>query len=137
MGNSLERVQNSFRKFGFFDDAKVKWIKGYFNESLPRTKHLWTSFAVVRLDGDTYQSVMDGLVNCYPFLSEGGYVIIDDYTDWIGARLATQEFLAKHNIAAHIYPVYHGMLSKCAEYGFKNLTRIDWAALLIPTARDP
>eukprot|EP00667_Euglena_gracilis_P019762 EG_transcript_21251 len=81
--NSLAAVQASFQKFGLAGDG-IRWLPGYFNETLPRARSLWTSFAVIRLDGDIYQSVYESFVNLYPFLSPGGYVIIDDYWDWVG-----------------------------------------------------
>ena len=34
---------------------------------------------MIRLDGDMYESTMDGLRALYPGLSAGGYIIIDDY----------------------------------------------------------
>ena len=106
--NSVEDVKSTFQKFGFLDDSKVKWVEGYFSESFPNAKKSWTKFSVIRLDGDIYESIMDGLIHCYPFLSEGGYVIIDDYVTWFGARRATEDFLEKHNIKTRIYPIHHG-----------------------------
>ena len=36
-------------------------------------------FAVIRLDGDMYQSTMEAFKGLYHKLSIGGYCIIDDY----------------------------------------------------------
>ena len=36
------------------------------------------SWALVRLDGDTYESTWVGLESLYPGLSQGGFVVIDD-----------------------------------------------------------
>ncbi|MEK6632595.1 MAG: TylF/MycF/NovP-related O-methyltransferase, partial [Nitrospirota bacterium] len=35
--------------------------------------------AVLRLDGDLYESTMEALVALYPKVSAGGFVIVDDY----------------------------------------------------------
>lgn len=70
---------------------------------------LWGAFSVIRLDGDIYESVMDGLVHCYPYLSEGGYVIVDDYVSWFGSRRATEDFIERNKIDTHIYPIYHSV----------------------------
>ncbi len=48
------------------------------------------TLAVMRLDGDYYESTMDALTGLYDRLSPGGYVIIDDYgeTTWTYCRQA-------------------------------------------------
>jgi hypothetical protein len=54
--------------------------EGYFEVTLPAARSRFSSFAVLRLDGDIYQSTWEALENLYPYLNVGGYVIIDDYT---------------------------------------------------------
>jgi hypothetical protein len=52
---SLDRVQKDSAMLGL-KPSVVRWVPGYFNESLPalvRSKPT-LHFAVVRLDGDTY-----------------------------------------------------------------------------------
>eukprot|EP00667_Euglena_gracilis_P011911 EG_transcript_12198 len=105
--NSLAAVRQSFHRYGLLSD-NIQWLPGYFNETLPPARSQWTSFAVIRLDGDLYQSVYESFVNLYPFLSPGGYAIIDDYWDWVGARLATETYMKEQGVAARLYPVYHG-----------------------------
>jgi len=62
---------------------------------------------VLRLDGDYYDSTLDTLVNLYPKLSPGGYVIIDDWgIDQIcGEKEAVLEYRQMHNITAEIIPI--------------------------------
>ena len=55
-------------------------------------------FAVLRLDGDTYESTHQALRVLYPRLSVGGYVIVDDFMDWAGARQATLDYRSEHGI---------------------------------------
>jgi hypothetical protein len=64
-------------------------------------------FMAVRLDGDTYQSTWQAIEVLYPRLNKGGYLIIDDYTDWIGCREAIQDYRKKFNITEPILPVAH------------------------------
>ncbi len=73
---SQEQVQANFARYGLLDD-QVVFLKGWFSETLPTApiKRL----AVLRLDGDMYESTMDALTNLYPKLSSGGFCIIDDY----------------------------------------------------------
>ncbi len=76
LGVPLAEVRENFRRYDMLDDA-VKFLPGWFKDTLPTApvEHL----AVLRLDGDLYESTMDALVNLYPKLSVGGYAIIDDY----------------------------------------------------------
>jgi len=73
---SVEEVRANFDRYGLLDD-QVVFVEGWFRETLPRLRdHTWS---VLRLDGDLYESTIDGLENLYPGLSSGGWVIIDDY----------------------------------------------------------
>ena len=50
------------------------------------------------LDGDLYQSTLESLHYLYPFLSVGGHVVVDDFTDWEGCRQAVLDFRDAHGI---------------------------------------
>lgn len=96
MAVPLRTVQENFRRYGLLDD-RVKFIKGFFGESLldaPIHK-----LAVLRMDGDLYESTMDILTNLYCRLSPGGYCIVDDYI-LPGCAKAVTDFRALHNITA-------------------------------------
>lgn len=73
---SLEEVRENFARFDLLDD-QVRFLKGWFKDSLPTAPI--AQLAILRLDGDLYESTMDGLTNLYAKLSPGGYVIVDDY----------------------------------------------------------
>ncbi len=73
---SLDEVKANFVRYGLLDD-QVRFVEGWFRDTLPAlTAESW---AVVRLDGDMYESTMDALVNLYPRLAPGGFLIVDDY----------------------------------------------------------
>jgi len=55
----------------------VRFLKGWFRDTLPSAPV--KSLAVLRLDGDLYESTIDALTHLYPKLEKGGYAIIDDY----------------------------------------------------------
>jgi Macrocin-O-methyltransferase (TylF) len=99
---SLEEVQRNFKRYDLLDD-QVKFLKGWFSDTLPTApvKRL----AILRLDGDLYESTMDGLVNMYPKVSVGGYVIVDDYGDIPPCRQAVHDYRAKHGIVEEIMPI--------------------------------
>lgn len=72
---SLEVVQDNFRRYGLLDE-QVRFLRGWFRDTLPSLAG--ERWALIRLDGDMYESTMDALESLYPQLSVGGYVIIDD-----------------------------------------------------------
>jgi hypothetical protein len=94
---SEAQVRENFTKYGLLDD-QVVFIRGYFSETLP---HLAAqTFALLRLDGDMYESTIVALESLYPKLSPGGYVIIDDYGAVYGCRKAVDDYRARHSIDA-------------------------------------
>ncbi|GEM_PF-1022544 len=99
---SLETVQSNFSKYGLLD-PQVKFLKGWFKDTLPTAPV--EKLALVRLDGDWYESTMDGLVNLYPKLSIGGYIIIDDYGAVKGCRDAVEDYRKEHNITEKIIQI--------------------------------
>jgi hypothetical protein len=92
---SLEQVKDNFRAYGLLDD-QVRFLKGWFKDTLPAApvKRL----AVLRLDGDMYQSTMQALDALYPKLSVGGYVIVDDYGAIEQCRRAVHDYRGAHGI---------------------------------------
>lgn len=77
--------------------VRVEVIKGWFSESIPANKERMGTIALLRLDGDTYQSTKDAL-HLYDSVVEGGFVIIDDYKGWPGCRRAIHEFIYEKDI---------------------------------------
>ena len=75
---------------------------------LAQGKRDWGHFALMRLDGDTFESTWQALTELYDLLSPGGFVIVDDYTDWVGCRRAVNEFLVMKSITPKLRPVAHG-----------------------------
>jgi Macrocin-O-methyltransferase (TylF) len=95
----VEEVQRNFQAYGMLDD-RVEFLKGWFKDTLPVAPI--KSIAVMRLDGDYYESTRDALVNLYDKLSVGGYVIIDDYGEdsWTYCRKAVDEFRDHRSISS-------------------------------------
>jgi len=80
---------------------KVEIIKGWFNETLPFAKII-EPIAVLRLDGDWYDSTMDCMENLYPKVVEGGLVLMDDYYFWDGFSKAIHDYLSKNKLPVRI-----------------------------------
>jgi len=95
---SLEEVRSNFAKYGLLDD-QVVFLKGWFRDTLPTAPV--ERLAVLRLDGDMYESTTDALVNLYDKVSPGGFVIVDDY-HLDGAHRAVMDFRGKRAISEPI-----------------------------------
>jgi O-methyltransferase len=99
---SQEMVAKNFEKYDLLDD-NVKFLKGWFKDTLPTAPI--QQLAVVRLDGDLYESTMDGLVNLYPKLSKGGFIIIDDWGAVKACQQAVIDYREKHGITEEIFTI--------------------------------
>jgi hypothetical protein len=99
---SLETVKENFKKYGLLDD-QVQFLKGWFKDTLPAAPI--RKLALLRLDGDMYESTMDALTHLYPKLSSGGYIIIDDWGVIEACRLAVQDYRREHRITEEIIPI--------------------------------
>jgi cephalosporin hydroxylase len=86
---SMEEVQENFRRHGLLDD-RVRFLKGWFRDTLPTAPV--GELALLRLDGDLYESTMDSLEALYDRVVPGGYIIVDDYGDFEPCRRAVHEF---------------------------------------------
>ncbi|MDX2151960.1 MAG: TylF/MycF/NovP-related O-methyltransferase [Bryobacteraceae bacterium] len=85
----LEAVQQNFERFGLLDD-QVRFLKGWFKDTLPTAPI--DSLAILRVDGDSYESTMDALQWLYPKVVPGGFVIVDDYGSVEACRKAVTDF---------------------------------------------
>ena len=76
LGVSRQIVEDNFRSYGLLDE-QVRFLQGWFKDTLPTApiEHL----AVLRLDGDMYESTIQALDALYEKVSCGGFIIIDDY----------------------------------------------------------
>lgn len=96
---SLEDVKSNFVKYDLLDD-QVRFLEGWFRDTLPVAPI--KKLAVIRLDGDMYESTMDGLVSLYPKLSVGGYLIVDDYGCIPACKQAILDYRRMQNITDEI-----------------------------------
>jgi hypothetical protein len=96
MAVSVDTVRSNFAAYGLLDE-QVRFLKGWFRDTLPTAPI--DRVAVLRLDGDLYESTMDALTHLYPRVSPGGFVIIDDY-HLPTCQEAVHEFRAARSITA-------------------------------------
>ncbi|HEX5587548.1 MAG TPA: TylF/MycF/NovP-related O-methyltransferase, partial [Acidimicrobiia bacterium] len=98
----VQRVQANFARYGLLDD-QVQFLPGWFRDTL----HVAPieQLAIMRLDGDLYESTMDALTALYPKLSPGGFVIVDDYGAFEPCRRAVDDYRAANGIDDEIVEV--------------------------------
>jgi O-methyltransferase len=97
----IEQVRANFASYGLLDE-QVVFVPGFFQDTLPSLEA--GPFALIRLDGDMYESTFVALNSLYPKLSPGGFVIIDDYALG-GCKAAVDDFLRDHAITSRVHVV--------------------------------
>jgi O-methyltransferase len=93
---SQAEVEANFARYGLLD-GQVVFVKGTFDRTLPALQA--GPFALIRLDGDMYESTLVALEALYPRLSPGGFVIVDDFGAVPGCRQAVEDYRRRHGIA--------------------------------------
>ena len=79
----------------------VHIVKGWFSDTVPA----FTSnepIAILRLDGDWYESTMICLSHLFDKVAPGGVIILDDYYSWDGCSKATHDFLSQRSAVERI-----------------------------------
>ncbi|WP_269542225.1 TylF/MycF/NovP-related O-methyltransferase [Cerasicoccus fimbriatus] len=99
---SQEAVMRNFSQYGLLDEG-VKFLKGWFKDTLPNAPI--EEIALLRLDGDLYESTMDAMKALYHKVPSGGYVIVDDYYAVKGCEKAVQDYLRENNAKAEIHQI--------------------------------
>ena len=82
----------------------IELVKGWFQDTLPKTRGDVGPIALLRLDGDWYESTKVCFDMMFDQVSEGGFVILDDYFTCYGCKRATDEFLAARGKGYPIVP---------------------------------
>lgn len=94
---SLNTVKENF---GYFPlKGKVEYVKGLFKDTMPKLKDEIEAISVLRVDADMYEGTTQVLENLYDKVSEGGFVIADDYA-LPNARLAMDNFRSRRGITS-------------------------------------
>lgn len=98
---SEDTVRQNFAAYDLLDE-QVVFLKGFFSQTLPRLSNV--QFSLIRLDGDMYESTIDALCNLYDYVSDGGFVIIDDYA-LKSCRTAVHDFLDSRSLSVEFNPI--------------------------------
>ncbi len=100
----LDEVRANFDRYDLLDD-QVRFVPGWFRDTLPGLGAAIDAIAVLRLDGDMYESTIDALTHLEPLVSPGGFVIVDDYGGIEACRQAVTDHRAARGITAAMHEV--------------------------------
>lgn len=98
--NSIESVRGNMRYWFPKKDDKVILVKGWFQDTVVPYKSVMKQLggiALLRLDGDLYESTKVCLEAFFEHINPGGILIIDDW-NLTGCRKACEEFFAIHPV---------------------------------------
>ena len=89
---SLVQVKANMMNWGV-DGTKLVFHEGWFQKTVPAAKI--DEIALLRLDGDLYESTKVCLKHLGPKVSHGGFIVIDDF-GLAGCRKAVAEYRDEH-----------------------------------------
>lgn len=102
VGSSADEVRSFIVDRLRVDPDRVVIHEGWFQQTVPAAGRSIDPIAVLRLDGDLYESTRISLEHLYDRVVEGGFIIIDDYGTFAGCRKAVREFLTTRGIAGEL-----------------------------------
>jgi O-methyltransferase len=84
---------------------RIHFVKGWFEDTIPATKSAIGPISYLLLDCDWYKSTEFALDELYDQVISGGFVLVDDYDYWRGAKTALDEFLTRREIDVRLHRV--------------------------------
>jgi len=102
VGKSQAEVEDFLVKSLGLPKKELVFHVGWFQETIPGCADKIGDVAVLRLDGDWYESTKVCLEGLYRNVVKNGFVIIDDYGDFRGCKKAFDEFIASNSIVPNM-----------------------------------
>lgn len=90
----IDIVQNYLSETNY-PSNQIHLVKGWFQDTLPLYREQIDDIALLRIDGDFYESTKTCLNFLEPNLVTGGVIIIDDYGSFPGCKIAVDEYIEK------------------------------------------
>jgi O-methyltransferase len=91
----LDEAQQLLEKEVKYPAHLIKFHVGWFQQTLPCDADEIEQIALLRIDGDWYDSTKVCLDYLYSKVCRNGVIVIDDYGHYDGCRRAVTEFLTK------------------------------------------
>ena len=100
-------VRASLAALGFGETEAIV-LPGWFHDTLPAVAQgvAGEGIALLRLDGDWYDSTLECLDALEKLVQEDGCVIVDDYYAWDGCARAVHDYLSRHDLPYRIKSLY-------------------------------
>ncbi len=89
-------------KMAKYPKENVRIHKGWFQDTVPPAAQEIDKIAILRLDGDLYESYMVPLTHLYDKVVPGGFIIIDDWY-FKGCREAVTEFFESRGESPYLH----------------------------------
>ena len=99
---TLDEVKRLMFQIRNFPHDKIVFVKGWFQDTIPQNVAKIDKIALLRIDGDWYESTKCCMEGLYDKVIPGGVVIIDDYHSCYGCKKAVDEFLSSRRISVNI-----------------------------------
>ena len=99
IGISLEEVKYHFSEYGLENEDRIKYLKGFVNQTLPQSDI--KNISLLRIDVDSYSATLEVLDNLYDKVIKGGYIIFDD-SGLPESLEAIKTFFQKQNIPLYL-----------------------------------
>lgn len=99
---TLDEVKSLMFEIRGFPKDNVIFVKGWFQDTIPQKRSNIKEISILRIDGDWYESTKCCLDGLYDKVSQGGFVIIDDYQSCYGCKKAVDEFIANRQMRIDI-----------------------------------
>lgn len=98
VGGSAQQVRDFLTNRLRLDPARCVFHVGWFQDTVPACRDSIGPLAILRIDGDWYESTKVCLEGLYDRVVPGGFVIIDDYGTFAGCHQAVDEFLRSRGL---------------------------------------
>ena len=99
---TLDEVKNLLLNQKGFPEDKIVFVKNWFQDTISDNRDRIDSIALLRIDGDWYESTKVCMEGLYDKVTVGGAIIVDDYQSCYGCKKAVDEFLSARNLIVNI-----------------------------------
>jgi hypothetical protein len=101
---SEDQVRHNFEKYNLKEG--VYFHKGLFKDTVPGfSKNFTGQIAVLRVDGNFYDSYQDAMYYLYDKVPVGGYVIFDDVMSHVAVMDFWKDFKREQNVPENLTPI--------------------------------
>lgn len=105
VGATLEQVEHFMFKLLQIDPKQVVFHRGWFQHTVPLAKSSIGPLAILRIEGDWYESTKVCIENLFDSVVDRGFIIIGDYLNFQGCQKALWEFFASRSLAPELVAV--------------------------------